>query len=279
VKGFRTISLERDGLALALHVQEGEGPIVFLQHGLCGDAAQPAAVFPEGARLAVLECRGHGESPAGAVENFSIATFAGDVLAAMSMLGGGPVIVGGISMGAAIAMRIACLAPKRVAGLVIARPAWTTHPAPSNMIPNLEVGLMLQQPPSADEVNDFLASATGRMLAVEAPDNLASLTGFFRREPRDVTEELLTRISRDGPGVTDNQLSSLSIPTLVIGHGEDVVHPMAHARYLANLIPAARLVEIPPKTRGREAYESGFRGALGRFIQELQHASSPARLV
>jgi pimeloyl-ACP methyl ester carboxylesterase len=138
---------------------------------------------------------------------------------------------------------------------------------------------MLEKPPSADKVNDFLSSATGRMLAVEAPDNLASLTGFFRREPRDVTSALLTRISRDGPGVTDSQLSSLSIPTLVIGHGEDVVHPMAHARYLANLIPAARLVEIPPKTRGREAYESGFRGALGRFIQELQHASSPARLV
>ena len=83
MKGFRTMRLDRDGLALALHVQEGEGPIVFFQHGLCGDAAQPAAVFPEGARLAVLDCRGHGESPAGAVRSFSIATFADDVLAAM----------------------------------------------------------------------------------------------------------------------------------------------------------------------------------------------------
>ena len=272
MKGFRTMRLNRDGLALALHVQVGEGPIVFFQHGLCGDAAQPAAVFPEGARLVVLECRGHGDSPAGAVENFSIATFADDMLAAMSMLSDKPVIVGGISMGAAIAMRIACLAPQRVAGLVIARPAWTTHPAPSNMTPNLEAGLMLQQPPSAGEVDVFLSSATGRMLAVDAPDNLASITGFFRREPRDVTSALLTRISRDGPGVTEAQLSSLSLPTLVIGHGEDVVHPMAHARRLANLIPAAQLVEIPPKTRGREAYEAGFRGALGRFIQEIHHA-------
>ena len=272
MKGFRTMRLDRDGLALALHVQEGEGPIVFFQHGLCGDAAQPASVFPEGARLAVLDCRGHGESPAGAVGSFSIATFADDVLAAMATFSDGPVIVGGISMGAAIAMRIACLAPQRVAGLVIARPAWSTHPAPSNMTPNLEVGLMLQQPASADEVNVFLTSATGQMLAAEAPDNLASLNGFFHRQPRDVTSELLTRISRDGPGVTEAQLSSLSVPALVIGHGEDVVHPMAHARHLAGLIPGARLVEIPPKTRGREAYEAGFRDALSRFIQEIHHA-------
>lgn len=279
MKGFRTIRLNRDGLALALHVQEGEGPLVVFQHGLCGDAAQPAAVFPEGARLAVLDCRGHGASPAGSAQTLSIARFADDVLAAMDLLNEGPVIIGGISMGAAIAMRIACVAPERVSGLVIARPAWTTYPGPANMTPNLEVGLRLQQPPAAGEVDAFLASPTGRMLAAEAPDNLASLTGFFQRQPRDVTSALLMRISCDGPGVTEAQLSHLSVPTLVIGHGEDVVHPLGHARQLAGLIPGARLVEIPPKTRGREAYETAFRGALRRFIQEIDHAPSPTRLV
>lgn len=274
MKGFRTILVERDGLPLALHVQEGEGPIAFFQHGLCGDAAQPASVFPADARLAVLDCRGHGETPAGPVDALSIATFANDVLAAMAAVCDGPVILGGISMGAAIAMRIACLAPERVSRLIIARPAWMTESAPVNMAPNLEVGLMLKQPAAQEQADVFLASATGRMLAAESPDNLASLSGFFRREPRAVTAELLTRISRDGPGVNEAQLSALSVPTLVIGHGDDVVHPMAHARQLAALIPDARLVQIPPKTRGREAYEAGFRIALRRFIQETHHATS-----
>lgn len=263
-------SLLRDGLSLVLHVEAGQGPVMFLQHGLCGDAAQPAAVFPRdaGVRLAVLECRGHGESPAGNPNDFSIATFADDVSAAIAATSHQPVIVGGISMGAAIAMRLACTRPELVKGLVIARPAWTFAPAPDNMTPNLEVGRILQRPQQTGELEDFLSSAIGRRLAAEAPDNLASLTGFFRRAPRDVTAELLTRISRDGPGVTEAQLRALDLPTLVIGHEEDVVHPMAHARTLAAAIPGARLVEIPPKARGIAAYQDAFRDALARFIKE-----------
>jgi pimeloyl-ACP methyl ester carboxylesterase len=270
VKGFARHSLARDGLPLALHVEEGEGPLVFMQHGLCGDAAQPAAVFPRdaGVRLAVLECRGHGNSPAGNPQDFSIATFAEDIAAAIAATSGRPVIAGGISMGAAIAKRLACTRPELIKGLVIARPAWTFAPAPANMTPNLEVGRILARPPQPGEVEEFLASATGRRLAAEAPDNLASLAGFFRRAPRAVTADLLTRISQDGPGVTEAQLAALDLPTLVIGHEEDAIHPMAHARTLAAVIPGAKLVEIPPKARGLAAYQDAFRVALARFIKE-----------
>jgi pimeloyl-ACP methyl ester carboxylesterase len=117
------------------------------------------------------------------------------------------------------------------------------------------------------------------MLAEQAPDNLASLTGFFTRQPRPVTAELLTRISRDGPGITEAQLAALSIPALVIGHGEDVIHPLSHARQLSAAIPGARLSEIPPKAQGRSAYESAFRTALSQFIQEMLDDSSRTRLV
>jgi pimeloyl-ACP methyl ester carboxylesterase len=202
------------------------------------------------------------------VDAFSIAAFADDVAAAIAATSRQPVIAGGISMGAAIAMRLACTRPELVKALVIARPAWTFAPAPANMTPNLEVGRILARPPQAGEVEDFLASPTARRLAAEAPDNLASLTGFFRRMPRAVTAELLTRISLDGPGMTEAQLAALDLPTLVIGHEEDVVHPMAHAHALASVIPGARLVEIPPKTRGLAAYQDAFRLALARFIKE-----------
>jgi pimeloyl-ACP methyl ester carboxylesterase len=278
---FSNRIFRRDGLDLALHVQEGQGPLVFFQHGLCGDAGQPAAVFPAGvgARLAVLECRGHGESPAGAADDFASATFADDLAAAIEDASDAPCIVGGISMGAAIAMRLACLRPDLVSSLIIARPAWTTHAAPRNMAPNLIVGQILQQTPAPDEIGSFLASETGLMLAEQAPDNLASLSGFFTRQPRAVTAELLTRISRDGPGITEAQLAALSIPTLVIGHGEDVIHPLFHARQLSAAIPGARLSEIPPKAQGRSAYESAFRTALSQFIQEMLDDSSRTRLV
>lgn len=271
--------IRRDGLDLVLHVGEGDGPLVFFQHGLCGDAAQPAAVFPQGARLATLECRGHGASPAGDVAALSIATFTDDLAAAIAGTSSQPVIVGGISMGAAIAMRLAAIRPDLVSGLVIARPAWTTQPSPPNMKPNLEVGERLMKPAAPGDLESFLASETARRLAGEAPDNLASLKGFFERTPREVTAALLTRISRDGPGVGAAQLASLRIPVLVIGHGEDAVHPMAHARWLAAAIPGAKLRGITPKTRGKDAYEASFRAALHDFLQEMFHAPSRAHVV
>jgi pimeloyl-ACP methyl ester carboxylesterase len=278
---MKTEIIRRDGLDLVLHVEECEGPIVFFQHGLCGDAAQPAAVFPcdSGARLAVLSCRGHGASEAGAPEGFSIATFAADVAAAIETLSPSPCVVGGISMGSAIAMRLAVLLPDLVSGLVIARPAWLTEAAPVNMRPNLMVGEMLMNEPAPGELDAFLSSETARALAEQAPDNLASLTGFFRRTPRAVTAELLTRISRDGPGITEEQLRALRVPTLVIGHEQDVVHPLAFARHLAHLIPGARFLEIPPKARGLAPYETAFRAGLGQFLQEIFHAPSRNHMV
>ena len=270
MKGFRQHSLRRDGIALTLHVQEGEGPLMLFQHGLCGDAAQPAAVFPHtsGVRLAVLECRGHGASEAGEPSAFSIATFADDVAAAIRMITDRPCVVGGISMGAAIAMRLAVTEPSLVRGLVIARPAWSFSAAPANMRPNLAVGERLRKPRTVGEAEAFAASETGRMLAAESPDNLKSLLSFFTREPRSVTAELLVRISGDGPDVTRAQLAALRVPMLVIGNSEDHIHPLGLAREIADAIPGAQFLEIPAKTRSKEAYESAFRAGLGTFLQE-----------
>ncbi|WP_367118867.1 alpha/beta fold hydrolase, partial [Mesorhizobium sp.] len=57
-------------------------------------------------------------------------------------------VAGGISMGAAIVMRLACRHPDRVAGLLLVRPAWIFGSAPANMRPNAEVaGLILDHGP------------------------------------------------------------------------------------------------------------------------------------
>jgi pimeloyl-ACP methyl ester carboxylesterase len=59
------------------------------------------------------------------------------------------------------------------------------------------------------------------------------------------------------------------VPTLVIGHGRDLAHPLAHAERLAALIPGARLVEITPKATDRAAYLRGFRQAVVDFLRAL----------
>ncbi|MBX5194122.1 alpha/beta hydrolase [Rhizobium sp. NZLR10] len=249
----------------------GEGASVIFQHGLCGDAAQTDEVFPleTGYRRVTVEARGHGRSGAGNLEQLSIATFCDDIATYIEKNLMLPVVVGGISMGAAIALRLAVKRPDLVKALILARPAWLTASAPDNMAPNAEVGRLLKTLPPGEAKQAFLAGPVGVRLAAEAPDNLASLAGFFSRAPLDVTAELLTRISNDGPDVTDADVRNLALPTLVIGHDRDSIHPLGHARALAEQIAGARFVQITPKTESRPLYVADFRLAVGNFLKEL----------
>ena len=268
--------LLRDSLALAVHDAVQGRPFVF-QHGLCGSVAQTAEACPDkldqdgDLRLLTLECRGHGHSPLGPPEALSIATLADDVAAlieqVMARTGCGPVDLGGISMGAAIALRLAVRRPALVRSLVLVRPAWVTGPAPENGRPNLEVGDWLSRMQPDRALAAFEASSTARWLAEVAPDNLASLRGFFSRQPIAETVELLSRIPADGPGVCDDEVRAIRVPVSVIGHERDVIHPMAHARALAALMPHARLVEITPKAVDKAAYVHDLHAALRQHLR------------
>ncbi|MGB5560225.1 MAG: alpha/beta hydrolase, partial [Paracoccaceae bacterium] len=244
--------LIRDGLRLAVYGAGTAGPQMVFQHGLCGDAGQiseaMAGLSPQ--RWTALECRGHGASDMGEI---SVALFADDVAALIETLPG-PVVLGGISMGAAIATRLAVKRPELVKALVLVRPAWVAGDAPENIAPNAEVGALLARLPADAARKVFSQSATAARLSREAPDNLASLMGFFERAPHGATARLLCEISADGPGITKTDLRAHDLPTLICASAEDAIHPTAHAQDLAALIGGAKLVNLPPKGRDKPAH-------------------------
>jgi pimeloyl-ACP methyl ester carboxylesterase len=249
--------------------QSSGQPIVF-QHGLCGQAAQTIEVFPDDPRFQrlTLECRCHGASKAGDLNAISIKTFADDVAAMVEAEHIGPCILGGISMGAAIALRLAVHKPYLVKALVLARPAWLFEDGPRNMRPNADVGHLLMTHPPDVAKERFLASETAQLLARTAPDNLVSLLGFFDRKPLDVTAALLTKISEDGPGVTETDVRHLKLPTLIIATTQDHIHPLAHAEALHAMIPQSRLAVITPKGVDKARYVAEFRQQLLTFFEE-----------
>jgi pimeloyl-ACP methyl ester carboxylesterase len=261
----------RDGTAL--HVDDGGGsglPVIF-QHGLSGDARQTEEVFPGDRRFRriTLECRGHGSSAPGDSTHFSIATFADDVAALIDTWELAPLVVGGISMGASIALRLAVRRKDIVRGLVLARPAWATEAAPKNMTAAAEVGRLIATLPVQEARERFLASDTAREFADAAPDNLATLEGWFAREPLAMTAALLQRISADGPGISENELRAIRVPALIIAHGRDIFHPLTLAESLASRIPGSRLVTITAKAEDRARYVSDFRAALSAFLKDF----------
>ena len=262
------VDFARDGAQLRGR-DEGAGLPVIFQHGLGGNEAQAAEVFPRGFRRLTLECRGHGRSSLGDPDVLSIALFARDVLAFADRQGVARFVAGGISMGAAIALHLAVRHPERVQGLILARPAWLWDSAPENMRPYAEVADHLRNPDIAAGRAAFERSPTARRLAKEAPDNLASRLGFFEVEDRASLAPLLKAIARGGPDVTEAEVRRISVPTLVLGTGLDLVHPLDFARRLAERISGAQFVEMTPKASDRPRYAQEFRAALAQFLASL----------
>jgi pimeloyl-ACP methyl ester carboxylesterase len=75
-------------------------------------------------------------------------------------------------------------------------------------------------------------------------------------------------IAEDGPGITEDQLQALRIPTLIIATGQDVIHPLAHAEKLHALISGSILRLIAPKGVDKARYLSEFRSTLLSFLED-----------
>jgi pimeloyl-ACP methyl ester carboxylesterase len=257
----------RDGCHLAF-VDEGHGLPVLWQHGLGADCSQPAEVFPNmaGIRRLTLECRGHGRSHLGDESSISIAQFTEDALALLDYLGIGRAIIGGISLGAAIALRLAALHPERALGLILARPAWVDEHGPTSLCLYQDVAHLLAAHGPKEGRARF--EALPRLAEVErvSPDNAASLRWFFDRPNSYSTIALLSRIPADGPDISQEQMRSLDLPTLIIANDQDYVHPLATAQKLTSLIPAAVECKITSKTADRTCYVTEFKMALSRFL-------------
>lgn len=123
-------TIEAPGATLAHYERDGRGPPLVLIPGSFNAAGALRDIIDHldaAQHVVVVELRGHGGSwpPP---ENGSIELFAQDVLQVLDRLRLGPCFVGGHSIGGMIAIEIARVRPRIVAG-VISIEGWTNHHA------------------------------------------------------------------------------------------------------------------------------------------------------
>ncbi len=260
------------GDARLVGYDRGEGLPVVFQHGLGSalDQVDETLVDLPGLRRLSLECRAHGASGAGTERPFSLAMFEADVLAFADSRAVGRFVAGGISMGAALALRLAVHHPARVRALLLVRPAWLFDGAPPGLAGHRALAATLRAAPHA-MVRGTLARTAGH-LARSATASPALLRWIERHDPV-VAADVLDDIARDALGVTAEAVATLRVPTLVIGHAGDPLHPMLAARTLAALVPGATFVTVPPKdaptkTAHLEAIEAAVTGFLSRLVDQ-----------
>ena len=260
-----------DGLAFHYHDQGHGLPFVF-QHGLGGDAAQTAGLFtpPVGVRLLTLECRGHGETrPLGDPNKLSYTAFADDVCALLDHLALGPVVLGGISMGAGLALNLAWRYPQRVRALVLSRPAALDRPLPPNAAVFPRIARLIQQHGAREGLRLFTQSAVYAALVAEAPDAARSLCGQFAHPRAEETAVKLARIPNTAPVPDSGLLASITAPALVLANRQDPIHPFAYGEIIARLLPHAELKELTSKSVSVARHVQQTHDFIERFLGQV----------
>lgn len=265
------LTFDRDGIKFYFK-DEGNGVPFVYQHGLGADITQPFSFFAgghRGIRLLSMDCRAHGQTrPLGPEDKISISTFADDVVAFMDIRKLETAVVGGISMGAAVALNIALRYPDRVKALILQRPAWLGQPMPDNLRVLVKIGELIREHGAQKGKEIFKTLPEYAALEKESPDAAASNLAQFDHPRAEETAIKLLRIPNDAPCV-DREWKKVKAPTLVIANRVDAIHPYAYAEQLAREIPGAQFAEVTAKSMSVARHTSDVRAKIEDFILGL----------
>ena len=262
------------------YVDSGVGIPFIFQHGLGGNLNQPTGLFspPPGIRLVSMDCRGHGETrPLGVGEKLTLDHLVQDLLALMDHLQFNRAVIGGISMGAALTLRLAVEFPDRIRGLILSRPAWLEGPNPKNIEIFTTIASLIQQHGPVDGRERFLQSALYQEILAESTESAASLVGQFDGPRAQETHIKLDKIVRDAPIRSLDELKTISIPTLVLANRQDPIHPYGFGKILASKISGAVFRELTPKSISVEQHARNVQSCIEEFLtREFQKGDEVA---
>jgi pimeloyl-ACP methyl ester carboxylesterase len=218
----------------------GDRLLVYL-HGLLLDAELnrgiAEALAGAGNRVVLLDLLGHGRSdqPTHASDH-RIDSYSEQVIALLDHLGVERAVLGGLSLGANVSLLTAAEHPERVRAMVLEMPVmeWAVPAAATTFVPMLL---------AAHYLRPLLrvTSSLARRLPPTPNGPLNSILGVASMHP-DVISAILHGVLV-GPVVpTAEQRRAIGVPSLVLAHTNDLIHPFNDARKLAEQLPNAQLV-------------------------------------
>jgi len=185
-----------------------------------------------------MNCPGHGDAVILDQNQLNFEGFANRLVDLMDQLNHKSAILGGISMGAGIAINIALRFPERVKGLVLVRPAWLDRKSPENLQILVEAAKLIndkaafQQLPKFQSINTTLPKAAQSILGVFAPTQQPDI-GM-----------VLDALVKDRPFNDLNELKDLKVPSLIIGNENDPLHPFSMALKMSQAIRGSQLHQV-----------------------------------
>ena len=236
-----------NGLSI-YYESHGSGFPLVLSCVLGGNTTQWAPqipVFSKRYRLILWDPRGHGNSDTpGRLDQYSMDTFAADLVGLLDHLKVERAYVGGLSMGAAIAVLLTMAHPERVAGLLV-----FDSTSASGLVLSPEVrasqerNIILAETKGMDEVTEYyvLGHPTFSLAAKSSAETAEHLRKMFLScSPAGYAHSTRALMH---PVLDSDRLKTIEAPTLVMAGAYD---PSADAcRFIHAKIPGSKLVTIP----------------------------------
>jgi 3-oxoadipate enol-lactonase len=242
----------------------GDGPAVILAHGFLMDhemfAPQVEALMP-GHRVITWDERGFGLTEFDG-KPFTYWDSADDCVGLLDHLGIERAVVGGMSQGGFISLRVALSAPERVRALILLdTQAGTEDPA---MLPGYD---QMRDTWLAAGPVDELADVVANIIIADPPTN-AVWVAKWQARPKELFEQpYATLTSRDD--VTD-RLGEITCPAIVVHGTEDTAISMDRAEALAAaLVGAGAVVKVGGAHAANLTNPTPVNAALLEFLASL----------
>lgn len=234
-------TFESNGQRLYYETHGSGDEVVIYLHGLLldaninrGIARQLAA---EGYRVLLLDLPGHGASDKpthASLHRFD--RYARHVINLMDHLDIDQAIVGGVSLGADVSLQVAILEPERVKALIVEMPVLENAAVTAAVIFAPLLALVGVGRPIFNMTRKLFARIPRKDRGI--PDSLLNL---LSNDPQTVAAVLHGILV--GPIAPDVQArSAINVPTLIIAHNYDLIHPQSDARNLARQMPGSQLL-------------------------------------
>ncbi len=247
------ITVDADGVTLAGE-EAGDGTPVVLLHGLTATRRYVVmgskALERGGHRVVAYDARGHGRSsPAPEPDAYGYAVLAADLLAVLDDRGIEKAVLAGASMGAHTLVRFALDHGDRVAGLVIATPAFDPHDTQD------EERRLARWDSLADGLREggvegFVAAYGEPKVPEQWRETVFKVLRqrLSQHEHPEAVADALRAVPRSRPFEDWGELAELDLPAVVVASRDDAdpEHPYAVGERYVEAIPGARLVSEAP---------------------------------
>jgi pimeloyl-ACP methyl ester carboxylesterase len=253
-----------NGAEIAYDDTGGSGPAVILAHGFLMDRSMfgpQVEALRSDHRVITWDERGFGDTQYDG-EPFSYWDSANDCLGLLDHLGIDRAVVGGMSQGGFVSLRVALTAPERVRGLILLNTqAGTEDPA---VIP-LYQGMIDSW--VADGPSEELAGTIAGLIVGTPELSSAWIAKWRARDKATLGQPGTTLVTRDD--ITD-RLGEIEAPALVVHGSADAAIAVDRAARMADGLPNAQIAVVDGGTHAANlTHPAEVNGAIKAFLADL----------